>query len=92
MRQRFEEYICAALSSIKFADFLTKGKAQDLTIVGVCQLTRDWSGTDADGLAGEGGVMQAFSEAWLSAFKETAAFERWNAVTDPALFDICEPK
>lgn len=35
LRSRFEEYICAALSSIKFADFLTKGKEQDLQIIGV---------------------------------------------------------
>jgi len=36
--------------------------------------------------------MQSFGESWLKAFKETPAFEQWNAVTDPALFDICEPK
>ena len=36
LRQRFEEYICAALSAIKFTDFLLKGQASDLTIVGVC--------------------------------------------------------
>ena len=37
LRQRFEEYICAALSSIKFSDFLTKGQASDVTIIGVCE-------------------------------------------------------
>ena len=34
LRSRFEEYICAALSSIKYADFLAKSKTQDVTIMG----------------------------------------------------------
>lgn len=35
LRSRFEEYICAALSSIKYADFIVKGRQQDIAIVGV---------------------------------------------------------
>lgn len=35
LRSRFEEYICAALSSLKYADFLSKGQAQDISILGV---------------------------------------------------------
>ncbi|WVQ83691.1 hypothetical protein IAT38_005835 [Cryptococcus sp. DSM 104549] len=78
LRARFEEYICAALSSIKFADFLTKGNAQDISIV-------------AAG-SGEGNVIQSFGEQWILAFKQTEAYDLWNGCTDPALFDICEPK
>lgn len=37
LRQRFEEYLCAALASIKYTDFVTKGQAQDMTIVGLCE-------------------------------------------------------
>jgi hypothetical protein len=35
LRARFEEYICAALSTVKYTDFLAKGKAGDISIVGV---------------------------------------------------------
>ena len=34
LRTRFEEYICAALSAIKYSDFVAKGKQQDIAIVG----------------------------------------------------------
>lgn len=34
LRARFEEYICGALASIKYADFLTKSKAGDITVAG----------------------------------------------------------
>lgn len=39
LRARFEEYICAALSSVKYSDFLQKGKAGDIAIVGVGKLS-----------------------------------------------------
>jgi hypothetical protein len=38
LRQRFEEYLCAALASIKYTDFVAKGQAQEMTIVGLCEL------------------------------------------------------
>lgn len=34
LRSRFEEYICAALASIKYAEFVAKSKAADVSIVG----------------------------------------------------------
>ncbi|WVR09652.1 hypothetical protein IAU60_006726 [Kwoniella sp. DSM 27419] len=77
LRNRFEEYICATLSSIKYAEFLKKAKTSDISIVGV---------------AGEGPILQPFSEQWVAAFKTTSAFEIWSGCTDPALFDICEPR
>lgn len=92
LRQRFEEYLCAALASIKYADFVTKGQTQDLTIVGLCESGRNLLFTKMLTIAGEGGVLQAFGESWLAAFRGTPAFEQWNACTDPALFDIVEPK
>ncbi|ORX40483.1 transport protein Avl9-domain-containing protein [Kockovaella imperatae] len=77
LRSRFEEYISGALSSLKFAEFKLKGKAQDLSIVGV---------------AGEENPLQPFSELWLEAFRQTQAYEVWSGCTDPVLFDICEPR
>jgi hypothetical protein len=36
--------------------------------------------------------LQPFSEPWLAAFRQTAAFEQWDKSTDDAIFDICEPR
>ncbi|ORY31584.1 transport protein Avl9-domain-containing protein [Naematelia encephala] len=77
LRNSFEEYICAALASLKYADFLSKGKAGDISILGV---------------AGESNVLSPFSEAWLGAFRQTEAYAEWQGCTDPVLFDICEPR
>jgi hypothetical protein len=38
LRARFEEYICAALASLKLEDFVRKGKQGDIAIVGIGQL------------------------------------------------------
>ena len=35
LRFRFEEYICAALASIKYADFLAIGRAQDMSVIDI---------------------------------------------------------
>ncbi|EIW72030.1 hypothetical protein TREMEDRAFT_26165 [Tremella mesenterica DSM 1558] len=81
LRSRFEEYICACLSSIKYADFLAKGKQQDIAIV-----------TSGSGAGGDGNVLAPFGEAWLMAFKITEAGKNWEQCTDPVLFDLCEPR
>ncbi|WVQ66747.1 uncharacterized protein L199_004938 [Kwoniella botswanensis] len=82
LRSRFEQYICGALSSIKYAEFLTKAKRQDISIVGV-------EGNDP---AGDGPILSPFSEHWIASFKSTPVYDIWNGCTDPALFDICEPR
>nr|ODN81349.1 hypothetical protein L203_05604 [Cryptococcus depauperatus CBS 7841] len=79
LRARFEEYILSALSSIKYADFITKGQASDISIIA------SGSGNDAN-------VIQDFGEDWILAFKTTNVYEVWNGCTDPVLFDIHEPK
>ena len=33
-----------------------------------------------------------FGPAWMSSFQNTTAYEVWNRITDPLLFDIVEPK
>ncbi|WWD19878.1 hypothetical protein CI109_104347 [Kwoniella shandongensis] len=79
LRARFEEYICAALSAIKYSDFLAKGKAQDISIIG-------------QGEAANTNILLPFSEQWVGAFRTTTAYDTWNGCTDPVLFDICEPR
>jgi len=77
LRTKFEEYVSAALSSVKYADFLARGNQNGVLI--------------SDG---DTGVMALndFNAAWIADFRTTNAFEVWNRVTDPTLFDIVEPK
>ncbi|KAF8610331.1 hypothetical protein BDV93DRAFT_430053 [Ceratobasidium sp. AG-I] len=77
LRSKFEEYIYAALSTVKYADFLNKGKQSEVLVPG--------TGNDAVSA-------QHFNELWIAAFRTTKGYEHWNRVTDPVLFDIVEPK
>ncbi|KAG9128479.1 late secretory pathway protein avl9 [Ceratobasidium sp. 392] len=77
LRTKFEEYIYAALSTVKYADFLNKGKQSEVLV----------PGTASDALS-----VQHFNELWITAFRTTKAYDHWNRVTDPVLFDIIEPK
>ncbi|KAG9100549.1 late secretory pathway protein avl9 [Ceratobasidium sp. UAMH 11750] len=77
LRTKFEEYIYAALSTVKYADFLNKGKQSEVLV----------PGTASDALSA-----QHFNESWIAAFRTTKAYDHWNRVTDPVLFDIIEPK
>ena len=33
-----------------------------------------------------------FNPLWISEFKRTTAYEVWERITDPVLFDIVEPR
>ncbi|QRW14942.1 Late Secretory pathway protein AVL9 [Ceratobasidium sp. AG-Ba] len=77
LRTKFEEYIYTALSTVKYADFLNKGKQSEVLV----------PGTAADAVS-----VQHFGEPWVAAFRTTKAYAHWNRVTDPVLFDIIEPK
>lgn len=98
LRARFEEYICAALSTVKYSDFIQKGKAADVSIVSAgmsCLVDRYESIAvwEIDKSGPEGGnVLAPFGEHWLHAFKETKAYDVWDSMTDPVLFDLCEPR
>lgn len=76
LRTKFEEYICAALATIKYTGFLAKNASSGVLISEgydpVCQ--------------------DDFGRAWISAFKTTNAFDVWDRTTDPLLFDIVEPR
>ncbi|KAI0772283.1 transport protein Avl9-domain-containing protein [Irpex lacteus] len=77
LRQKFEEYILGALASVKYSNFLAKGQSNGVVI--------------ADG-AGNPNAIQDFNMLWISEFKKTKAYEVWDRVTDPLLFDIVEPR
>ncbi|KAI0086881.1 transport protein Avl9-domain-containing protein [Irpex rosettiformis] len=77
LRQKFEEYISGALASVKYSNFLSKGQGNGVVI--------------ADG-AGNPNAVQDFNMLWISEFKRTKAYEVWDRVTDPLLFDIVEPR
>ncbi|ELU43953.1 cytoplasm protein [Rhizoctonia solani AG-1 IA] len=76
LRAKFEEYIYTALSTVKYADFLNKGKQSEVLVPGT---------------ASESSVPY-FNEAWVAGFRTTRAYDQWNRITDPVLFDIIEPK
>ncbi|CCO28805.1 Late secretory pathway protein AVL9 AltName: Full=APL2 VPS1 synthetic lethal protein 9 [Rhizoctonia solani AG-1 IB] len=76
LRAKFEEYIYTALSTVKYADFLSKGKQSEVLV---------------PGSAPESSVPY-FNEAWVAGFRMTRAYDQWNRITDPVLFDIIEPK
>ncbi|KAF8588564.1 hypothetical protein K439DRAFT_1334974 [Ramaria rubella] len=76
LREKFEAYISAALSTIKYANFMAKSESKGVLISegydSACQVD--------------------FGVQWITAFKATQAFQVWDRVTDPMLFDIIEPR
>lgn len=79
LRSRFEEYLCAFLSSIKFADFLGRRGSQEAATVGI-------------GAPGEPNPLVHFGDAYTASFRTTSAFELWNSTTDEVIFDLTEPR
>ncbi|KAI0770101.1 transport protein Avl9-domain-containing protein [Fomes fomentarius] len=75
LRQKFEEYIYAALSSVKYTAFLSKGQGGGVVI--------------ADG-SGDPNSTQDFNAVWIQEYKKSHAYEVWDRVTDPLIFDIVE--
>ncbi|KAF8182306.1 transport protein Avl9-domain-containing protein [Pholiota molesta] len=78
LRSKFEEYVQAALSSVKYRDFVAKGESSGVLITG--------------GSGGHPSSTEDFNPLWISEFKKTNAFEVWERTTDPLLFDIVEPR
>ncbi|KAI0822074.1 transport protein Avl9-domain-containing protein [Trametes gibbosa] len=77
LRQKFEEYIAAALSSVKYSAFLARGQSNGVVI--------------QDG-SGDPNSVQDFNPLWVQEFKRTHAYEVWDRVTDPLLFDLVEAR
>ncbi|KAF7298782.1 UDENN domain-containing protein [Mycena indigotica] len=76
LRTKFEEYISAALSTVRYRDFVAKGQGNGVL-----------SGTGNDANSAED-----FNPLWISEFKHTNAYEVFERTTDPCLFDIVEPR
>ncbi|KLO05626.1 hypothetical protein SCHPADRAFT_1002797 [Schizopora paradoxa] len=79
LRSKFEDYVSSALSCVKYSDFLMKGTNADVLITGGVD------GADVNGI-------QDFNPLWIAEFRKTNAFEVWNRITDPMLFDIIEAR
>ncbi|KAJ6524304.1 hypothetical protein DFH09DRAFT_188088 [Mycena vulgaris] len=78
LRTKFEEYISAALSSVRYRDFLANGEGNGVIISG--------------GSGGDANSTEDFNPLWISEFKHTNTYEVWQRTTDPLLFDIVEPR
>lgn len=78
LRTKFEEYISAALSCVKYRDFVMKGEGSGVLITG--------------GTGGDVANADDFNPLWISEFKNTNAYAVWNRITDPLIFDIIEPR
>ncbi|KAI0260689.1 transport protein Avl9-domain-containing protein [Gloeopeniophorella convolvens] len=78
LRIKFEEYISAALASVKYGDFLAKGENSGVLIT--------------PGSGGDANALQDFNPIWIAEYKRTNAFDVWQRITDPMLFDIIEPR
>lgn len=81
MARQFEEYLCSLLSSMKYADYLTKNPNADPLIA-----------SSGGGSLSHSHSLAQFSTPWVKEFRSTPAFQSWDRVTDPVLFDIWEPK
>ncbi|KAF8555259.1 hypothetical protein OG21DRAFT_1461251 [Imleria badia] len=77
LRAKFEEYVTAALASVRYREFLSKGKG---------------SGTIIAGTGGDASTLEDFNTVWIAEFTKTNAYEVWDRSTDPMLFDIVEPR
>ncbi|KDQ62693.1 hypothetical protein JAAARDRAFT_66359 [Jaapia argillacea MUCL 33604] len=78
LRSKFEEYISSALAAVKYADFLSKGESNGVIITGAS--------------AADSNAIQDYNPIWIAEFKKTNAYDVWQRVTDPTLFDIIEPR
>ncbi|KAG5645998.1 hypothetical protein DXG03_004600 [Asterophora parasitica] len=78
LRTKFEEYVAAALSTVKYQDFVAKSEGSGVMITG--------------GSGGDSNSAEDFNLLWISEFRKTNAYEVWNRITDPLIFDIVEPR
>lgn len=92
---QFEEYVSAALSSVKYRDFIGKGENSGVIITGGTGTKTLWILHDIFSdlnLGGHPSSTEDFNPLWISEFKATNAYEVWERTTDPLLFDIVEPR
>jgi hypothetical protein len=95
LRGKFEEYLCSVLAAIKLADFVAKGKDNQILITGsgkAVYLAVSQHALTLGRGAEIGSGVQSYNEAWIAAFRQTDAFGLWDRTTDPVIFDLVEPK
>lgn len=93
----FEEYISAALASVKYGDFLTKGENSGVLITPGSGASLSFSLFPAllirmSTSGGDANTLDDFNPIWIAEFKRTNAYDVWQRITDPMLFDIVEPR
>lgn len=78
LRARFEEYLCAFLASIKYADFIGHGPLANAPATA--------------GVTTEVNPLINFGEPFAQYFRMTPAAEIWDQCTEPTIFDLSEPR
>lgn len=91
---QFEEYISAALASVRYREFLAKGKGNNVIITGTgtCLACTTTTNTYDIRTGGDDNSIDDFNPHWIAEFTKTTAYDVWQRSTDPMLFDIVEPR
>ncbi|GAA5856609.1 hypothetical protein JCM8547_005889 [Rhodosporidiobolus lusitaniae] len=79
LRGKFEEYVCSLLACVKFGEFLGRERGERAEMLLSAPELESYNPS-------------SFNEAFINAFKRTAAYELWDRNTDEAIFDLVEPK
>ncbi|OAV89477.1 hypothetical protein PTTG_12670 [Puccinia triticina 1-1 BBBD Race 1] len=77
LRREFENYVCSALSVVKYSDY--------------CENSRGGGPTLGNNESANASVA-AFNEVFIQAFKTTHAFKLWDKHTDSVIFDLIDPR
>ncbi|KAF5377978.1 hypothetical protein D9615_006666 [Tricholomella constricta] len=95
LRTKFEEYVSAALSTVKYQDFVSKGEGSGVMITGGSGSSGSKSLDSQvvyDDPGGDSSSAEDFNLLWISEFRKTNAYALWDRITDPLVFDIVEPR
>ncbi|GAA5891353.1 hypothetical protein JCM8208_002596 [Rhodotorula glutinis] len=79
LRAKFEEYVCSLLACVKFGEFLGRDRGERAEMLLSAPELESYNPA-------------SFNEAFIMAFKHTAAYELWDRTTDEVIFDLVEPK
>ncbi|KPV73583.1 uncharacterized protein RHOBADRAFT_54788 [Rhodotorula graminis WP1] len=79
LRAKFEEYVCSLLACVKFGEFLGRDRGERAEMLLSAPELESYNPA-------------SFNEAFIMAFKHTAAYELWDCTTDEVIFDLVEPK
>lgn len=77
LRREFENYVCSALSVIKFSDYCENTKGPSVMLA------------NSDSASAS---VAAFNDQFIHSFKTTCAFQLWDRNTDSVIFDLIDPR